>query len=214
VDECGQCRNPLRPDGPSVDFCGDWCQSVWLSAKQEIVDLVGYREPYDLPQHWSNLVETHSPETAGRTEWHSDTHSVTYRMMFDLTEYREAFDRAMQATVSFVNGLTIIDEIHNWTALSDWQPRGILEMQQFGVLLNELRPEPEPTPVCEDGEEPFGADFDFDWRPAPALPDTPPPAVMPPRADRDWQALVDSYVPANGPVRRERAPRQLPGRRT
>lgn len=63
---CHRCRGPLD-NSPSDLFCSDWCQQAWHEARS--APLVDYTEPYDLPQHVSNLEELHSPEvTPGREE--------------------------------------------------------------------------------------------------------------------------------------------------
>lgn len=56
VHECGQCQKPLDAGGPSRDFCSETCQTSWTRAKQQVTDLIGYREPVDLMY----------PEAAGR----------------------------------------------------------------------------------------------------------------------------------------------------
>jgi len=60
---CGYCDEPLAPDSPSPDFCGSYCQQKWTERQAEVAELIGYREPYDLPQHQANQVELLSPET-------------------------------------------------------------------------------------------------------------------------------------------------------
>lgn len=218
VHECGQCRRPLRPDGPSPDFCGPWCQEDWLRAKQEIVELVGYREPCDLPVHAYNLVELSSPETtpAGVYEVTRRLNAVStlrFTVQFDTTPIMDAFERVVDAMrpfsaaagqflTGFSGGQVIFDEIH------DWQPLGLEPLRSMSLGFH---PEPEPEP-CETPEL-FGADFDFEHRPATTLPDEPPPAVMPALPERDWQALVDARTRGSGPEQRSRAPRQLGRRR-
>lgn len=232
VQECGHCRQPLDPDGPSPDFCGDWCQAVWLQAKQEIVDLVGYREPSDLPQHAYNLVEMFSPEVMPiRSYAFGGLADLSVTFTFDTSQLQAALDRAdavlaglrdrmghfgdayfrvidQDVTDAGVRQIrraewirgpsapwAVIDELHLW------QPTGIRNMPG--------RASGEPAEAGEHAE-PFGADFDFEWRPASTLPDTPPPVVLAPLPERDWQALIDRTA---GPERRVRAPRLLPGRR-
>ncbi len=63
VHRCGHCDVSLSPDAPSPDFCGPLCQRAWTEQQAEIVALVGYREPIDVPEHQANLVELSSPET-------------------------------------------------------------------------------------------------------------------------------------------------------
>lgn len=41
---CGTCTAPLRPDGPSLDFCNDECSLAWYRTQGE--PLVDYREPW------------------------------------------------------------------------------------------------------------------------------------------------------------------------
>lgn len=62
VQQCGHCNAPLADDGQSPDFCGPDCQQAWTETRNEIVELIGYREPYDLPVHQARLVEFTSPE--------------------------------------------------------------------------------------------------------------------------------------------------------
>jgi hypothetical protein len=62
VHRCGHCDEPLTPRGPSPDFCDDVCQQRWTKRKAEVAELIGYREPYDLPEHQANQVELLSPE--------------------------------------------------------------------------------------------------------------------------------------------------------
>lgn len=45
VHECGHCRHPLDPDGPSWDFCSESCQVAWTRDRHEVHELVGYRAP-------------------------------------------------------------------------------------------------------------------------------------------------------------------------
>lgn len=188
VDECGQCRRPLRADSASLDFCGPWCQEEWLRAKQEVVELVGYREPWDLPQHVGNLVELESPETtppdfdmwSGLQLVRDPRHAVTYRLEVNLEPMRAAFEAMAAASVralvniqaaweSMAPSFVVFDEIHQWR----WEPD----------------PEPALPPL---GEEPFGADFDFEWRPARTLPDAPLPAPQRLQPEPDWQAPADA----------------------
>lgn len=63
VHQCGHCQEPLAEDSTSLDFCSNVCQTAWTRNKHEIVALLDYEEPTDLPQHVSNLVELSSPET-------------------------------------------------------------------------------------------------------------------------------------------------------
>lgn len=63
VHQCGHCQEPLAEDSTSLDFCSNVCQTAWTRNKHEIVALLDYEEPTDLPQHVSNLVELTSPET-------------------------------------------------------------------------------------------------------------------------------------------------------
>jgi hypothetical protein len=213
VHQCGYCSTPLPVDGESLDYCDDRCQAAWLSERHEVQELVGYREPYDLPVYQSNLVELYSPEVT------PDRHGLfqhvggclvpdfrraeaSLRVFLDASSAVAAFERAAvgfrqlwesvsEAQVAF-RGVpwdgVVFDEIHNW------QPTGIRTESVAGS--------PEP-------EEPFGSDFDFEWTPATSLPHEPPAAVMPPAPERDWQALVDSYSLNAGPARPVRAPRHL-----
>ncbi|MDX3661303.1 hypothetical protein PV646_28695 [Streptomyces sp. ID05-26A] len=57
---CQQCEGPLG-DSPSDDFCSDYCQAAWTAART--APLASYSEPEDEPEHVSNLVELHHPET-------------------------------------------------------------------------------------------------------------------------------------------------------
>lgn len=66
VHQCGHCQEPLAEDSTSLDFCSNVCQTAWTRNKHEIVALLDYEEPTDLPQHVSNLVELSSPETTPR----------------------------------------------------------------------------------------------------------------------------------------------------
>lgn len=59
---CGYCDEPLAVNGPSPDFCDSYCQLKWTARQAEVAELIGYREPDDLPAHASNLVELSSPE--------------------------------------------------------------------------------------------------------------------------------------------------------
>lgn len=68
VHQCGHCQEPLAADSTSLDFCSNVCQTAWTRNKHEIVALLNYEEPTDLPQHVSNLVELSSPETTPRRE--------------------------------------------------------------------------------------------------------------------------------------------------
>lgn len=68
VHQCGHCQQPLADDSASLDFCNNVCQTAWTRKKHEIVALLDYEEPTDLPQHVSNLVELASPETTPRRE--------------------------------------------------------------------------------------------------------------------------------------------------
>lgn len=250
VHECGHCRRPLAVDGPSADFCGPWCQSEWLRVKQEVVELVGYREPYDLPQHVDNLVELSSSEVTPPVQWPTGgwTTDLTARFMLNTEPFRQSLEAAVSSLGDFMtryqaqieqaseqvrrfgdayfrvldeevtdDGIRLIHDVEwirgpsaPWTLVDEiqlWQPLGIdpLRAVSFGY-----REEPEPEP-CETPEL-FGADFDFEHRPATTLPDEPPLAVMPALPERDWQALVDARA-SSGPEQRPRAPRQL-GRRT
>lgn len=215
VHECGHCRRPLQVNGPSPDYCDDECQADWLADRHEVQELVGYREPYDLPQHESNLVELYSPEVTPPFEWVADLsyrfNAVSsFRITVDTSQLTGALERAEEgfrrlsermaeageACARVLTGMTegwvIFDEIR------DWQPTGILNEPPVS-----LAPEPElDTP-------PFGSDFDFEHRTATTLPDQPPAAVMPDLPDRDWQAIVDARVSHTGPVRVTRVPRHL-----
>jgi hypothetical protein len=213
VHECGHCRRPLRPDGASPDFCGPWCQEEWLRAKQEVVELVGYREPWDLPQHVGNLVELSSPEvtprfdfpTGGLYEMQAGFHrvgesltTVTYRLEVDMAPLRAAFEAMSIATERawadlraawdrMTPNLVVFDEIHHWRWQSEQQAAD--------------------APVEVDDQ--FGADFDFEWRPARTLPDAPPPAAQRARTEPDWQAMADAgrrTGPSSQPFERRSAP--------
>jgi hypothetical protein len=242
VQECGHCRQPLDLNGPSLDFCGDWCQTDWLRAKQEIVELVGYDEPSDLPQHAYNLTEMYSPEVTpehpddGMSPPLSYGGSLTFELRVDTSRFESAMER-LQASVQRLwepipdsdrvlarlssgwvsfqarqngrsrRGLTagppIFDEIR------DWQPTGLINQITVSDVAH-VFDVPEGL-LLAGNAEPFGADFDFEWRPATSLPHSPPPAVLPALPSRDWQALIDRG--ATGPDRREHAPRQLARRR-
>lgn len=201
VHECGHCSKPLPADSESPDYCGPDCQSAWLAAKQEVIELVGYREPDDLPQHVDNQWEMRSPETTparpdwvdfDHDAWWSTSDGIVYDLRVDTTRLQRAFDEMLariwqwdmhaQATVSrgFPAGLVIVDELHHW------QPRGILNTPGVTVEYNTT-----PISLYPDAPEPFGSDFDFEHRPARSLPDSPPPAVMPELPEVDWQAVVD-----------------------
>lgn len=62
VHRCGNCDEPLAVNAPSPDFCDDVCQQQWTKRKVEVDELIGYREPFDLPEHQANQVELSSPE--------------------------------------------------------------------------------------------------------------------------------------------------------
>ena len=229
VHECGQCRRPLRPDGPSPDFCGPWCQEDWLREKQEVVELVGYREPCDLPVHAFNLVELSSPET---TPALSDEHgfygvaagsNLRFRVEFDATPMLEAFERIWESTRIIHESLhpdpdRVRARLSAGYVIFDEGPRFLVGVAPLSAAVRALPPASQPpTPLTvqikpeQEATEPFGADFDFEHRPATTLPGEPPPAVMPALPERDWQALVDART-RSGPEQRPRAPRQL-GRR-
>lgn len=217
VHECGYCSRPLSEGSESLDYCGPRCQQAWVSERQQIVELVGYDEPSDLPEHVYNLVELAIPETTPpwpgweSEEWDTTTGSLAVRTHINAFSFARAIQAAqadwasamleydLRGSVTMGRGLTadwvIIDEIH------DWHP--------IGLINNTMRvtaPEAPPLSPCEGG---FGSDFDFVWRPVPGLYGDPRPAVMPGLPERDWQALVDAGRPHTGPVRRVRAPRQL-----
>lgn len=219
VHECGHCRRPLGPDSPSLDFCSPWCQADWTRANQEVTELVGYREPDDLAAHAYNLVELSSPETTpaweqpyGIYETALGATDLRVTFTFDTSRFNAACDRASSAIDSLMLRFgdayfQVVDEGPAVVFNRDWQPRGMdpLQAMSFGY-----REEPEPE-VCETPEL-FGADFDFEHRPATTLPHEPPPAVMPALPERNWQALVDAHT-SSGPERHRRAPRELGRRR-
>lgn len=90
VHQCGHCQEPLAEDSTSLDFCSNVCQTAWTRNKHEIVALLDYEEPVDLPQHVSNLVELTSPET---TPW-------WIRQEQSITAWVNARRRAMGRTSS------------------------------------------------------------------------------------------------------------------
>lgn len=212
VHQCGYCSRPLSEDSESLDYCSDVHQAAWLAERHEVAELVGYREPYDLPQYQSNLLEMHSPETSPPTgdlryELYPYTRERGFgdwgslvRFMAGVEPFRTSLSSVVVGMADLINRhreeldlfhtWSIVDEIHNW------QPTDTLN-------------EPMAVSLTPAAEEPFGSDFDFEHRPARSLPHAPPPAVMPALPDRDWQALVDSRIPHTGPVRVSRAPCQL-----
>lgn len=231
--ECGHCRRPLRPDGPSQDFCGDWCQASWLRAKQEIVELVGYREPDDLAAHAYNLVELSSPETTPAPTWATAGYggTITFYLTVDLSPMMDAFERLWQATWIIheslqpepdrVRARVVFDEVPRFLAGVDPLTAAVRSLPRVSQLPSPLIHQFTVSDVARvfdvpedmlDGE-PFGADFDFEHRPATTLPHEPPPAVMPALPERDWQALVDARTTSTGPERVRRAPRDLGRRR-
>jgi hypothetical protein len=239
VHQCGYCSRPLSEDSESLDYCSDAHQAAWLAERHEVAELIGYREPYDLPVHQSNLVELHSAETTptrpdggyGFEFVGQCPCCVTVQVTVDTSR----FEAAMGRLVASVQRLreAIPDGDRTFARLSSgWvsfparrngrSRRGVTaghpivdELGPIGVVINSLRvAAPEPELVLEVPDEPpFGSDFDFEHRPAASLPDEPPPAVMPDLPARDWQALVDAHVSHTGPVRVSRAPRHL-GRTT
>ena len=60
VHQCGQCDQPLPEGSVSAYWCDGVCQEAWNAARSEA--LVGYREPEDLPVHYS-----HSEDPCGFT---------------------------------------------------------------------------------------------------------------------------------------------------
>lgn len=161
VHECGHCARPLPADGESLDYCGPDCQASWLAAKLEVDELVGYREPYDLPQHQANLVELRSPEV---TPTRPDDLDAAFRHMSEQ-----------------------LHRLFEWTAEL---PFSLSELPPIGIVFNSARSATPDAAPGLDGSD-FGADFDFEWTPATSLPHGPPPAVMPALPERDWQALID-----------------------
>lgn len=223
VHECGYCRGPLHPGGPSADFCNDGCQAAWLSAKHEVQELVGYREPYDLPQHQANLVELCSPEVTPLTEWaarisYRFNRVSEFRLTVDTCQITAALERAEEGFRQFGERLavarsafeqasvgfrSVFDGVLDvWTG--DWRPVGLGPLEALELSNPELDLPDEPL----EGE-PFGADYNFDWRPVQALHADPAGPVLPVLPDRDWQALVDARTANTGPVRAARAPRHL-----
>lgn len=197
VQQCGQCSRPIPVDGESPDFCDSWCQQEWTERHNEIVELVGYREPDDLPMHAANLAEMYSPETASPTgdlrELRGRSGELRVRFDFGWSQLEDSIasmvewmDRYQQdidnAAVRLALGWqaraadwAIVDEIH------DWRPLGILNTP--GVRLIEPEPLPDPLP------------FDYTWRPVPHLHGDPLPPLMPDPPERDWQALLDTARP-------------------
>lgn len=211
VHECGYCSEPLPMDGESLDFCDPRCQQAWTERHNEVVDLVGYREPHDLPEHVYNLFEGESPETT--PEWPRyglfQAGRIEFNLQIDTSQLEAAMDRAAEGLRRFSERM---DEVRasfagvsaRWWIVDecrDWQPVGLgpLEALKLSSPVIDLPDEP------PEGE-PFGSDFPFEQTPAKTLPSEPPPAVMVP-LERDWQALFDA--PRVGPTRPVRAPRHL-----
>lgn len=225
VHQCGYCSEPLAADSESLDYCSDECQAWWLAERHEVQELVGYREPYDLPQHESNLVELYSPEVIpAAPDWWPGRRSglprnnLVFEVSVDTSRLEASFRAASDAIQRLAERMAETGEA--WRrAFSGIRPTGmwvdeIRGCDPFG-LINKItvsdvaRVCDVPEALIVDCREPFGSDFDFEHRTATTLPDQSPAAVMPDLPARDWQALVDARVSHTGPVRVPRAPRHL-----
>lgn len=225
VHQCGYCSRPLSEGSESPDYCGPVCQQAWVSERQQIIELVGYDEPGDLPEHAWNQVELYSPEVMPPGGWVADlryrfTAVSSVRIAVDTSQLTGALERAEEgfrrlgermaeageAFARVSRGVSadwvIFDEIH------DWHPIGLINSARI-TTSDVARVFDVPEELITRCPEPFGSDYDFTWRPTPGLYGALKPAVMPEAAARDWQALVDARVSHTGPVRRVRAPRQL-----
>ncbi len=214
VHECGYCRTRLSPASESLDYCDDECQAAWLSERHEVQELIGYKEPCDLPVHASRLAEMYSPEVTpdrpdDEWEWRSYSRSLTFELRVDTSSFARAMER-FEASVRRLWEPIPEDDRVLARLLSGWvsfparqngrSRRGLTagwtvfdELGPIGVVINSLRvAAPEPEVVVEQDEPPFGSDFDFEQTPAKSLPHEPLPAVIPAVLEQDWQALIDS----------------------
>lgn len=97
---CGTCDEPLGPDAPSPFWCSQDCSDVWNADRSEA--LVGYREPYDVPEHIGNQWEQCSRETTAPWDWAGLAMDLWGNAYFTVDEHRalrpivpESFVRAM-----------------------------------------------------------------------------------------------------------------------
>lgn len=194
VHQCGHCSRPLSEDGQSLDFCDDYCQQAWVSNRNEVVELIGYREPWDVPAYQGNLVELYSPEVT--PPWEPQPIGPVGISFTCGISPLEAAMRDMWARTFTTWQEQILGD------LSMFQPQGIrVEFNTAPILIfDEVRhfslraPTTEPEPLTQG--EPFDPDYEYDWRPVPGLhDDEPPPPVMAPLPERDWQALIDASRP-------------------
>jgi len=201
VHQCAWCSKPLAEDGPSADFCEDYCQAAWLANRHEVVELVGYREPYDLPEYQGNQVELRSPEVTPAVEWSACScgacggpwQTATFTLTYDDSRLREAIGSMWERLYS-----SYYERIVN---LTSWQPsvqiQGISPLASW--IMDEARwysvgePTSEQSAVTPD--EPFDPDYEYDWRPVPGLHDPEPLLPVMPAVERDWQALANASRP-------------------
>lgn len=223
VHQCGYCSEPLAADSESLDYCSDECQAWWLAERHEVQELVGYREPYDLPQHESNLVELYSPEiTPAEPDWSPvywyglPRDNLVFDITLDTSRLEASFRAAGEAMQRFAERMAEAGEA--WRrACSGLSPDGVWVDEVRGCspldLINKItvsdvaRVFDVPEALIVDCREPFGSDFDFEHRTATTLPDESPAAVMPDLPPRDWQAIVDAATSHAGPVTRVTAAR-------
>jgi hypothetical protein len=116
-DLCGTCDAVLGPDAPSRLWCSQECAEVWHVDRTE--PLVGYEEPWDLPQHADNQREMWSAET-------SPVEPVDYVGLWQIANRRmptyDAIDAAFAAAMSWHANRYFADAIRG---VGTGAPRGL-----------------------------------------------------------------------------------------
>lgn len=203
VQQCGHCARPLAEDGQSLDFCGDYCQQAWIAGRNEIVELIGYREPWDVPAYQGNLVELFSSEVTPTRPEHRSYGDLTFTITADTAQFQVALEDIRQVQARVLEGFARLWEDVRVREMvwSRWSPQG-QEARYFSLRT----PTTEPAPTPEG--EPFDPDYEYDWRPVPHLHDEEPPLPVMAAPDVDWQARIDAsrpqvtFAPSADPARR------------
>jgi hypothetical protein len=141
VHRCGHCDVSLSPDAPSPDFCGPLCQRAWTEQQAEIVELTGYREPIDVPEHQANLVELSSPETT--PAWTPCPCSMCTRFWIRVTDDTPGAERAEVTGYWPLTAGAVISE-------SDLGAVGLFQVMAPGVSDNQVRAANPPGALSEE----------------------------------------------------------------
>lgn len=143
---CQQCEGPLG-DSPSPDWCSQDCQEEYFASRS--VALVGYREPYDLPEH------------------------AYYREEPDLGDLMLARYLGVQwpitqASLADAWASVVVERVFN--SFPAWHPIGLISSLKITTV------EPEPPPCPAEGVE---YDFDYPTTPALTADTPPAPVMAP-----------------------------------